>query len=440
MACGGLGTGRGPILAAPSLGANWYFWGTVTSSSPTLAVSGPAGEGQVCLLQQVSTAAYDADGEATATTDALGRTTVAVYDALGDQTATDGGQVVYSVANAPGFKASTSQWAFSNLSASQLGGFDVYVYSATGENEGVFNATGASLNTSATPGTASPGPGWCFIGTASLNSGSFAFAIGETSGLLPGEVCVLQERSAAAYDLDGEIKSETDADDNVTQYGYDGFGRLDSQQTSIQCTAGQGAVSASTAYAYDANGNLVDKTDPDGNLTAFAYDDLNRETGETWYGNTNGTTNSTSYASIAYGYDADGETLTATEYAGSVSAAAYKFTYDSAGDAMSVENDIAGGATTPSVPDVLLTSTYDADGDRASLSATVGGTADFANKLLLRQRQPRDASHPGRAEHAARPRLRGTEAGQLRLLRRRPILHDRPSGRREGRYSQRVHL
>ena len=95
---------------------------------------------------------------------------------------------LYSVANAPGFKASTSQWTFSNLSASQLGGFDVYVYSATGENEGVFNATGASLNTSATPGTASPGPGWCFIGTASLNSGSFAFAIGETSGLLPGAV------------------------------------------------------------------------------------------------------------------------------------------------------------------------------------------------------------------------------------------------------------
>ena len=48
------------------------------------------------------------------------------------------------------------------------------------------------------------------------------------------------------------------------------------------------------------------------------------------------------------------------------------------GRQLSVDNN-ASGYTTPSVPDVLLNSTYDADGNRTQLSATIGSTADFVN-------------------------------------------------------------
>ena len=39
----------------------------------------------------------------------------------------------------------------------------------------------------------------------------------------------------------------------------------------------------------------------------------------------------------------------------------------------------AGATGTAGVPDVVLSSTYDATGNRASLSATIDGTADFVN-------------------------------------------------------------
>jgi hypothetical protein len=53
---------------------------------------------------------------------------------------------------------------------------------------------------------------------------------------------------------------------------------------------------------------------------------------------------------------------------------AYAFAYDGDGDTLTVDN-----AGTPNVPDVVLTSAYDAMGDRTSLAATIAGTADFIN-------------------------------------------------------------
>lgn len=60
------------------------------------------------------------------------------------------------------------------------------------------------------------------------------------------------------------------------------------------------------------------------------------------------------------------------------------FQIDSYGEQLSVDNlgsGISGTTGTPNVPDVVLTSTYDADGNRTSLSATIGAsnTADFVN-------------------------------------------------------------
>jgi hypothetical protein len=51
--------------------------------------------------------------------------------------------------------------------------------------------------------------------------------------------------------------------------------------------------------------------------------------------------------------------------------------------------DNLGGQTngTPGVPDVLLTSQYDADGNRIGLSASINSTADFQNRRCGRPRK-----------------------------------------------------
>jgi RHS repeat-associated protein len=72
---------------------------------------------------------------------------------------------------------------------------------------------------------------------------------------------------------------------------------------------------------------------------------------------------------ITTAYNADGEIISAGD-----NFSHYAYTYDGQGDVASVDN-----AGTPGVPDVVLASQYDAAGNRASLSATIGGTADFLN-------------------------------------------------------------
>ena len=126
---------------------------------------------------------------------------------------------------------------------------------------------------------------------------------------------------------------------------------------------------------------------------------------------------------IAYTYDADGDLLTAKDDFSS-----YTYTYNSLGEQTSVDNNGSGpGGTTgtPGVPDVVLSSSYDADGNRTQLSATIGGTADFVNTYsydgLNRETQVTQG-----ASTASGARRRGQQAGELHLQRRRPIGVDRP--------------
>ena len=102
-------------------GRNWYYWGTVTASASTLAVDGPAGGGSVCLVQQTSATAYDADGNVTATIDAMDRVTATAYNASGQDVAGYQGQIATS---------GSGTWNFTGLSANAALSYDVYVYSA----------------------------------------------------------------------------------------------------------------------------------------------------------------------------------------------------------------------------------------------------------------------------------------------------------------------
>jgi len=78
---------------------------------------------------------------------------------------------------------------------------------------------------------------------------------------------------------------------------------------------------------------------------------------------------STVVPTIAYAYNADNAVTSADDPDSS-----YAFTRDNLGRVTSLDN-----SGTPNMPDVVLSSQYDAMGDRTQLTATVAGTADFLN-------------------------------------------------------------
>ena len=150
-----------------------------------------------------------------------------------------------------------------------------------------------------------------------------------------------------------------------------------------------------TKYQYDANGNLVETIDANananggtGNVIVYTHNALNQQTGEYWYGSVTAAGTDSSRAqrrtSIVYGYDEDGELVTAQDNYASPNQgqdSGYHYTYNSLGQQLSVNNNAAGYSTTAGVPRVVLSSTYDADGNRKSLSAKIGSTPtpDFVN-------------------------------------------------------------
>jgi len=86
-------------------------------------------------------------------------------------------------------------------------------------------------------------------------------------------------------------------------------------------------------------------------------------------GDVSGATNGALVRTLAYTYDAAGQLTAASDPDSS-----YAVTYDNLGRVLTVDNNGTSG-----VPRVILTSSYDAAGNRSSLSASVAGTADFLN-------------------------------------------------------------
>ena len=88
------------------------------------------------------------------------------------------------------------------------------------------------------------------------------------------------------YDAEGRQTRKTYADGTHYDYTYDALGRLASR------TDGKGQT---TTYAYDPNGNLTNIVYPDASTVVFAYDELNRKTSM-----------ADSIGTTAYAYDAIG--------------------------------------------------------------------------------------------------------------------------------------
>jgi RHS repeat-associated protein len=205
------------------------------------------------------------------------------------------------------------------------------------------------------------------------------------------------------YDVLGRRRVERDQADKLTKFDYDCLGRL----TSV--TRRNEGLDLVTHYEYDEVGNRVLYRDANGRETRFEYDKVGRETARTLpdgkaetrtYWPTGSVKTRTDFMgrTTAYEYDENDRLKTRTYPEGTLPAVS--FTYWPTGPRRTItvgaattqyEYDLQDRLKTLSYPDGrTLEYGYDANGNRTSLKATVGGqtlttsfTFDPANRLDL---------------------------------------------------------
>jgi len=163
-----------------------------------------------------------------------------------------------------------------------------------------------------------------------------------------------QITTSYAYDFAGNLTSVTDPNGNVTTYAYDDFGRMLKQAS---------PVTGTTTYIYDAAGNLASTTDANNAVTVRTCDALGRVL-------SSAATAGTSTETVTWTYDGattfgNGRLTSMSDGAGTVT-----YRYDRRGLLLS-ESRTSGAA-------ILATSfTYDANGNRTAVAYPSGGVATY---------------------------------------------------------------
>jgi RHS repeat-associated protein len=146
------------------------------------------------------------------------------------------------------------------------------------------------------------------------------------------------------YTLNGKLATVTDGENNTTTFEYDGHDRLAKTRYPV---AALGALASSTTdyegLTYDANGNVTARRLRDGQVIAYAYDALNRQT----YKDAPGTD-----PDVAVTYDLMGHATT---------------TQDALGNYVGTAFDALGRMTAQSSPLGVYGMGYDAAGRRTLL-------------------------------------------------------------------------
>jgi len=181
------------------------------------------------------------------------------------------------------------------------------------------------------------------------------------SSITQGAGTSSQTVTAYDYNPDGTLASETVDPgtgshlNQVTDYAYDGLGRLK------QTTKYDGATPVISSYAYDLEGNLTTATDPNGNTTTYAYNDLGLLSSKA---NPVQAANSTPWS---YSYDHDGNLTQVTDPNGSVT--------DNTYDALDQLTDTTYAPATGIAPTPSISRSYDANGNMVSLTDGTGTTS-----------------------------------------------------------------
>ena len=472
----------GTAPAAAFLGAGWYELGTVTlgndalhiadlSSAVTVACPSSAGVSQVALLQQTAVDTCDADGDLVSEVDAAGSTTSYVYNTLGlpaqqadpSNVGIELGAVYDKVGNVltdTDLMGNATSYQHNDLGqtvvTTQPETLDSRHNVVTHVTIDSFDADGDLLSETDPLGN-----------VTSYSYDPFGDEVRQslpnpTTGAAGGPT------TASTYDLDGDLLTQTDALGNVTAYSYDPFGNEVSQSLPDPANGAQDAKSPTTSFTYDAVGDVLSLTDPDGNTTAWSYDGLGNETSQSetvalGYNSSHVVQYTTASSSnqydlagdlvqatdadgrvIDYGYNAAKQEVSQQWYAaGGAAAGSAAYSYDTAGHMLGASDRTASGSLIAGytnqydsvgnlaaqaitigglnvagpVSDVVLTSTYDFNGDRLSLAATLGGdiasgsvvngTPDFINNYAY------DAGrHDGRDPAGSDSPRAGSDGGE----------------------------
>ena len=328
---------------------------------------------------------YDANGNMTSRTDALGRTTSYAYDSLGHKISTIQPQLNSGTSQA----AATTSYQYDSLgnllqTNAPLGKITSSTYDANGNKLSdtdplghVTTYTYDGLNRLVT--TTYP------TSPITISTRTYDFRnnlVNETDqaghvthhvyDLAGRQVSVTQAYGTAnattttyIYDAAGRKTSETDALGHATTYTYDAAGNL---------TATSG-VKGSYQYAYDNARNRISQTDANGNTTQFEYDARKRLITTTFPDSTTKTNT----------YDGPGNLASTTDQAGHT----VQYTYDAANQLASVIQTASPNSANTN------NNTYDAGGNLASLSDENQHLTATSFDLLYREVQKvlPDGSH-----------------------------------------------
>ena len=182
-----------------------------------------------------------------------------------------------------------------------------------------------------------------------------------------------------AYDLDGNLTSTTDPLTHVTSYAYDALNRKIAMTQPDPVSGVPGTGSPVTTYAYDADNNLTSTADPRHFVTRYVYDDLNRKI-EEFLPNPSGAS-SPDVAPTSYAYDAVGNlTLTVDPRGGGT-----EYLYDALNRKVTMRqaDPATGDPTLATSP--LTSYAYDAAGNLTSTTDPLAHTTSYAYDALNRK-------------------------------------------------------
>jgi RHS repeat-associated protein len=151
------------------------------------------------------------------------------------------------------------------------------------------------------------------------------------------------------YHTSGMVNAITDARGNTHTHTYDASDRL------LTRTYPDGSTES---WTYDAVGNKLAHKNRSGQIIRYTYDSRNRETYRAWDGHV--------APAVVTTYDAAGHVLSRTN-----SNSTNSYTYDLVGRVISETQSPVGAAS------VTFTYSYDADGNRTSLTSTLGQSLDY---------------------------------------------------------------